>query len=359
MSIRHREMIFSQQQREAELLLKLRNCSNFLQNSLNLIQFDSQEKKDFKSRAVQFLNESIALGSEDTESSSDGQSHDGVLPPSDEFLSAAPENLMTSSFLNQADHSISEYLSRQIDSYAEENSTNLLAMPHLQNPTGFSVDPASAPLPAHATTPLLLHRKRPQADTSSEPPSKFPHIFPDEQSSSLATDPSPGPRFASSHATAFNPHSPSTAPLYLQPSSLPPTPTSISSSTMSSSYSAPLYSQLSSGIPPSMTISQSCTTGQTPCSPIDGNVFELMFSLSSEVNPSSSENLFPPPAPPVPSLHSLTGTSSSNLMPSVAATGLLCSQTTLTPTDDQPSTNIADVMAWIKNNPLKTTKRYI
>lgn len=333
MSLRHREVVYSQQQREAELLTKLRNCSNFLQSSLNLIDYDTPEKKAFKLQAVQFLNESIALGSEDTESSSDGHT------PSEEFPSSA-ENPINSFFLNRAEHSIAEYLSRQFDNFSEEN------LPSSQQPTEVAVDPISTP------APIPIHRKR-SHEEASEPPAKFPHLSEERSVHNIIH--SPTTHFPS-HATAFNPpHSSTSTTSFLQPIPTPfaPTPTSISSTS-----SAPLSSQFCYGIPPPMTISQSCNSGQPFCSPLDGNVLELMFSLSSEVNPSSA-NLCPSSAPapqPVPSLNNLS-TSCSNPAPS--ASGLLCGHQTLTPTDDQPSTNIADVMAWIKSNPLKTTKRYI
>lgn len=397
MSLRHREVINSQHQREAELLSKLKTCSNYLQQSLNLINYDSADKKFFKSQVVQYLNESIALGSEDTESSSASDSHDDI--PLSDFLLPS-ENPMNALF-NQNDHAISEYLAQQGDFYSYDSNPlsayenysstfmpNFLHDPldsSMQNFTTSSV--TSAPI-SHLTTVsefssygnLSQPRKRNHQDTFIELPSKFPHNNADiyhVPSDELSVH----SRVSPTQHIPFLPLTINSEPLpYHNP---PPTPTSITSSI--SSQSTSMYGKYTHGMSTSITIPQSCS-GQPACSPVvSGNdVFDIMFTLTSEVSPTDVTivphlpALHPPPLPPHHSVHSsssFTTTTTPNSSPSSLYSSHLLNNSSSTTqlhgqnfsstliataptTEDQQSTNIADVMAWIKNNPLKTTKRY-
>jgi hypothetical protein len=368
MSLRQREIVFAQQQREADLLSKLRTCSNYLQMSLNFLNSSSeaQEKKLFKVQVTKFLNETIALGSEDTESSS-AESHDEILLSTDfgSFENQFNGSLLNGSLLNHADSFISEYLAQQ----------------------SLPTEPVADPVCVHALEkqppPLLssssltsvadnrsfgLSRVASDADLSSFRTRKRSHLEVDSEDLPDLMIPSVSSSSSAVHSPSHHPTSPpSSVNISFDYCTLSPTPSSITSthsSFPSHSHTSALYSKFSYGLPPSMTIPQSCVGGGLPaCSPtVSGHdVFDLMFSLTSEVNlPSTAipaisaiPALHPPPQPPFHSVH--------NLPPSSTGPGLLSTSVApaaSTPHSDEQSNNIADVMAWIKNNPLKTTKRY-
>jgi hypothetical protein len=361
MSLRQREIVFAQQQREADLLSKLRTCSNYLQRSLHLLSSDTNERRLFKCHVTKFLTESIALGSEDTESSS-AESHDDISA----LDSALNSGGGSGSLLNQADSFISEYLAQQ-------------SLPTYPQPVMVN-DPLDLP-PREASIPVdvssFQSRKRSHAEVDSDQPSApLPLLLLSSSSSSAAA------------AVHLN-------DMLFDDRTFSPTPSS-STSTLSSSFPShahSLYSKFSYGLPPSMTIPQSCASvsGPPACSPtVSGHdVFDLMFSLTSEVNLPSTLTAIPaippPHPPPQPSCHSvhnppspsfpasLTGPAllTSNLLTPLTATTARSSYSSSSSSSSSPSrdpvgasaperqsNNISDVMAWIKSNPLKTTKRF-
>jgi hypothetical protein len=81
MSIRHREMIYLSEQREAELLSKLKQCSIYLQSALDLLPEQSREADTLRSAASRYLVESIAIGSGSSDSGSEVGDARGPSPP--------------------------------------------------------------------------------------------------------------------------------------------------------------------------------------------------------------------------------------------------------------------------------------
>lgn len=531
MSLRHREVIYAQQQRESELLSKLRACSHFLQNSLSMITYDNQEKKSFKINVSKFLNETIALGSEDTDSS---DSHDDIMNLNSQHLSQlqslpsyqpiryqypyqkqsqthqniSNENMLplnhninnqnnnmnvlnnnnininnnnmninnNNNLLNRADISISEYLAHQLGEnnqiYCSDDPNKILdyqlynqnqsqyQQNHNYTSTNdllgdhnnfFEVLSPESKRSGDWDDSNLYHARKKQHFENNENLDQFqtsitsnlslpPPNQPQLSSELSSTSSCPFADFTSmltstssiitndysdtfhpisslsisSHNTAFNVQSSSsncespTDSIGYSSTRQCSVSNPSSPSNSISSHQSSLYNKLSSGIPPSMTIPQTCSVSNGPlaCLPNSATgILDVMFTLSSEVNPSTSVNgiissqqhqqhqhLYSNNIPLNPysgslttsysssssgsllqPISSLSATSASVLLPSSNTTTASTSSSmllnsgqsmnsTISTNDNiissSRSTNIADVMAWIKNNPLKTTKRY-